>query len=216
MLTLCHLKRTDQPPNAASGLGVEPLVDGADRGHGVVTHRGFVERLGRPLAVLGTATRRSGSTSAGIVGAVNTHSDPEQFVTKFADFWNSPSPQGLPELLHPDVVLVQPLVPRMVGIEAAQAQFERFWYCLPDLRGDVDHWCGDGDLVFIEFRLRARIGGSLIEWPNVNRLHLRDGKGVERVTYFDPLAILPTLLRHPSIGWRWWRSGITAPGRSQS
>jgi hypothetical protein len=105
MLTLCHLKRTDQPPNAASGLGVEPLVDGADRGHGVVTHRGFVERLGRPLAVLGTATRRSGSTSAGIVGAVNTHSDPEQFVTKFADFWNSPSPQGLPELLHPDVVL---------------------------------------------------------------------------------------------------------------
>jgi hypothetical protein len=49
MLTLCHLKRTDQPPNAASGLGVEPLVDGADRGHGVVTHRGFVERPGPPL-----------------------------------------------------------------------------------------------------------------------------------------------------------------------
>ncbi len=77
------------------------------------------------------------------------------------------------------------------------------------LRGHLDHWSGDGDLVFIEFRLRARFGGSLIEWPNVNRLQLRDGKGIERVTYFDPLAILPTLLRHPSIGWRWWRSGIT-------
>jgi hypothetical protein len=40
----------------------------------------------------------------------------------------------------------------------------------------------------------------------VNRLALHDGKAIERVTYFDPLAILPALLRHPSIWWRWWRS----------
>jgi hypothetical protein len=39
----------------------------------------------------------------------------------------------------------------------------------------------------------------------VNRLVLNDGKAIERVTYFDPLAILPTLLRHPSIWWRCWR-----------
>ncbi|GLE52352.1 hypothetical protein [Mycobacterium montefiorense] len=37
-------------------------------------------------------------------------SDPEGFVTKFAKFWDDPAPQGLAELLHPDVVLVQPLV----------------------------------------------------------------------------------------------------------
>jgi ketosteroid isomerase-like protein len=139
---------------------------------------------------------------------VSASSDPEKFVAKFAEFWADPSPQGLPDLLHPDVVLVQPLVPPMIGIEAAQAQFQRLWYCLPDLRAHVDHWCGDGDLVFIEFRLRAHVRGDLIEWPNVNRLALRDGKGIERVTYFDSLAILPTLVRHPSIGWRWWRSRL--------
>jgi ketosteroid isomerase-like protein len=137
---------------------------------------------------------------------VNTTSDPEQFVTRFADFWNQPSPQRLPELLHPDVVLVQPLAPRMVGIEAAQAQFHRFFSCLPSLRADVDNWSGEKDIVFIEFRLRAGLGRDKLEWPNVNRLRLRDGKGIERVTYFDPLAVLPTLLRHPSIAWRWWRS----------
>jgi hypothetical protein len=75
--------------------------------------------------------------------------------------------------------------------------------------------CGDGDLVFIECRLHARIGGTVTEWPNVNRLVLHDGKAIERVTYFDPLAILPTLLRHPSIWWRWWRSGVTSPPRSR-
>jgi ketosteroid isomerase-like protein len=137
---------------------------------------------------------------------MNARSDAEQFVAKFADFWRHPSPARLPDLLHPDVVLVQPLAPRTVGIEAAQAQFRRFFGSLPGLTADVDHWGGDDDIVFIEFRLRATIGHDVIEWPNVNRLRLCDGKGIERITYFDPLAVLPTLLRHPSIAWRWHRS----------
>jgi hypothetical protein len=62
--------------------------------------------------------------------------------------------------------------------------------------------------VFIEFRLHASIGGDVIEWPNVNRLVLQHGKAIERVTYFDPLVVLPTLLRHPSVWWRWWRSQL--------
>lgn len=161
------------------------------------------------LAVLGSATRRNGSTSTGIVEGVNTRSGPQDFVAKFADFWNDPSPQRLPELLHPDVVLMQPLAAPMIGIQAAQAEFHRFCCCLPDLRGHVDRWCGDGNLVFIEFRLHESIGGDVIDWPNVNRLVLHDGKAIERVAYFDPLAILPTLLRHPSIWWRWWRSCTT-------
>ena len=138
-------------------------------------------------------------------------SDPEGFVTKFANFWCSPSPQRLTELLHPDVVLVQPLAAPMIGIEAAQAEFQRFCHCLPGLRAQVDRWCADGDLVFIEFRLHVRVAGVVTEWPNVNRLLLRDGKAIERVTYFDPLAILPPLLRHPSVWWRWWRSRATGP-----
>jgi SnoaL-like domain len=150
--------------------------------------------------------RRTGKASMGDVEGVNTRSDPEEFVTKFANFWDAPSPQRLPELLHPNVVLVQPLAARMIGIQAAQAEFQRIWSCLPDLRAHVDRWCGDGDIVFIEFRLYARIGGKVAEWPNVNRLVLRDGKAIERVTYFDPLTILPTLLRHPSTWWRWWRA----------
>lgn len=141
----------------------------------------------------------------GIVVRVDTRSDAERFVTRFADFWRHPSAQGLPDLLHPDVVLVQPLAPRTVGLEAAQAQFHRFCCALPGLTAAVDHWSGDTDIVFIEFRLRVSLGRDVLEWPNVNRLRLRDGKGIERITYFDPLAVLPTLLRHPSIALRWRR-----------
>jgi SnoaL-like domain len=103
------------------------------------------------LAAIGSVMRRGGSPRTGIVRSVDTTSDAEEFVAKFADFWKTPSPQRLPELLHPDVVLVQPLAPRTVGIEAAQQQFQRFCSCLPGLSADVDHWCGDKDMVFIEF-----------------------------------------------------------------
>lgn len=128
------------------------------------------------------------------------------FVRRFADYWADPSPELLPELLHRDVVLVQPLAPPMTGIAAAQAQFARFFSCLPGLHAQVDHWSADEDVLFIEFRLRARLGRHTIEWPNVNRLLLRGDKAIERITYFDPLPLLPHLLRHPTIWWRWWRS----------
>ncbi|UNB52912.1 hypothetical protein [Mycolicibacterium sp. YH-1] len=57
--------------------------------------------------------------------------------------------------------------------------------------------------MFIEFTLHSDFGRDTLCWPTVNRLVLRDGKAIERVTYFDPLAVLPTLLRHPSVWWQW-------------
>lgn len=94
--------------------------------------------------------------------------------------------------------------PPAIGIEQAQRHFERFCRCLPGLHARVDHWSADHDLVFIEFTLYARLGRETLAWRTVNRLTLRDGKASERVTYFDPLAVLPTLLRHPSVWRRWW------------
>jgi ketosteroid isomerase-like protein len=136
---------------------------------------------------------------------MNAQPPVEAFVSTFADFWHAPTPSRLPELLQSDVILRQPLAPTMIGIAAAQHQFERFCRCLPDLHARVDHWSGDRNIVFIEFTLYARFGRDVLEWPTVNRLALQDGKAVERVTYFDPLAVLPTVLRHPSAWWRWWK-----------
>jgi hypothetical protein len=100
-------------------------------------------------------------------------------------------------------VLRQPLARSTVGITQAQRQFERFCRCLPGLHARIDHWVADGDDLFIEFTLHADFGRDTLTWPTVNRLVLRDGKAIERVTYFDPLVVLPTLLRHPSVWWQW-------------
>jgi len=56
--------------------------------------------------------------------------------------------------------------------------------------------------VFIEFRLRATIGGRPFEWPVVDRFLLReDGMAVERISYFDALPLLAAAAARPS-GWR--------------
>ncbi|MFE3194128.1 nuclear transport factor 2 family protein [Nocardia sp. NPDC059240] len=141
-------------------------------------------------------------------------SEPEQFVAKFIDFWKNPSTQRLPEILHPDVVLTQPLAAPMRGIGAAQEEFERIWRFLPDLRAHVDLWRGDSEVLFIEFRLRATVGREQIEWPNIDRFMLREGKAFVRTNYFDPLPIFGKIVKHPSLWRRWWTSGASRPWRT--
>lgn len=87
------------------------------------------------------------------------------FVEGFADFWKAPSPDRLTDHLHPDVVLVRPLSPPRHGLGAAQREFTRILGLLPDLHGEVDRWSQAGDVVFIEFRLIARLGSEVVEWP---------------------------------------------------
>ncbi|OSC40800.1 nuclear transport factor 2 family protein [Mycobacterium decipiens] len=129
------------------------------------------------------------------------------FVEGFADFWKAPSPGGLANHLHPDVRLVQPLSPPAHGLAAAQRAFNRILGLLPDLHGEVDRWSQAGDVVFIEFRLMARLGNEVVEWPVIDRFLLRDDKAVERVSYFDSFPLLIKVLKHPST-WLGWLTAI--------
>ncbi|WP_063823064.1 nuclear transport factor 2 family protein [Amycolatopsis regifaucium] len=116
--------------------------------------------------------------------------------------------------MHPDIVLTQPLTAPVRGMAAAREEFRRIWRLLPDLRVQVDRWRGDSEMVFIELRPRAHVTRDLIEWPAIDRIVLRDGKAIERMTYFDPLPLLPAILKHPSLWRRWCISGAARPWRT--
>jgi hypothetical protein len=134
----------------------------------------------------------------------------EDFVRRFTEYWRAPDPDRLPGLLTDDVRLVQPLSPTTEGMAAARAGFRRLIAQFPDIHAVVDRWSGDDQYVFIEFRLRATIGRTLVEWPAVDRFTLRGDKASERVSYFDPLPLVGQLLRHPIAAWRATRGGATA------
>ncbi len=133
---------------------------------------------------------------------------PEEFVESFRRYWSAPSLDGFAELLTPDVRLVQPLAAPMHGLDGARRGFTPIFAWLPDLRAHVDRWGVREGFLFIEFRLRATIGGRPFEWPAVDRFTLRsDGMATERISYFDPLPILFATITRPR-GWvRFFRSG---------
>ena len=126
----------------------------------------------------------------------------EDFVRRFAAFWSAPDPARLDDLLADDVRLAQPLSAATHGIDEARGAFRRLLAQFPDLRATVDRWSGDDQHVFIEFRLRGTIGSDVIERPAIDRLTLRGDKATERVSYFDPLPLVGTLLWHPIAAWR--------------
>jgi hypothetical protein len=129
--------------------------------------------------------------------------DLDAFVAKFAALWAAPAHGQLRELLADDVRLVQPISPPAIGLDAAARWLASTLRAIPDLRGEVDRWCGRGELLFIEFRLSGTIGRRRIEWPVVDRFRFGTDAGaraVERVSYFDPLPLLAAGLRSPR-GW---------------
>jgi hypothetical protein len=136
---------------------------------------------------------------------------PREFVDRFGRFWARPSLDGFAQVLAPHVTLMQPLAPTMRGLDAVRAGFAPLFAWLPDVHGVVDRWSASGDVVFIEFRLRATLGGRPFEWPLIDRFVVGpDGMATERLTYFDPLPLVLATITRPSGWWRFWRSGAAA------
>lgn len=128
----------------------------------------------------------------------------EQWVDGFAAGWRAPAgPREFAEhfrpLLAPDVRLVGPQMPTLVGFDAFARTFVAPTFALmPDLRGDVERWIADGETIFVELTLRATIGRRAVSFRACDRIALRDGVCVERESYFDPTAILAAVARSPS------------------
>lgn len=128
----------------------------------------------------------------------DTTNDWEAFAREFGARWAAPTPEKLCELLQPDVRLIQPAAPIIVGRENARKMFAALFAWLPDMHAEVDRSGGGGDVVFIEFRLIATLGGKQVEWPVVDRFVLRHNLAAERASFFDPSTLLAAVLRHPT------------------
>ena len=124
------------------------------------------------------------------------------FVENFTACWADP-PAHLHRFLDPlspDVRLIAPLGNVTRGRRAGQRWLRKTFAALPDLHAVVDGWAASEATLFIEMRFRASVGGSPLEWPNVDRFLFVDGLAVERVAYMDPLPVVRAALARPT-GW---------------
>lgn len=140
----------------------------------------------------------------------------ETWVQAFAEGWRAP---GTPDAfadhfdrwLDPEIRLVQPQVPDIVGRAGFRERFVRPLFALvPDLHGTVEGWAASGDTIYIELRLEGTVGGRPVRMRSCDRVKLRDGVAVERLAYLDPTPLLAAIIRTPRSWPRFVRQQLAA------
>jgi hypothetical protein len=143
-----------------------------------------------------------------VAGEIETEA--ATFVEQFAAGWRAGGPADrfvdhFAPLSHPDLLLLQPMSPPLRGRDGLRRLVEPLFDAMPDLRGEVLRWGSTDDGLIIELTLRGTLGGRPLEWTVADRVILRDGLMIERRSYFDPLLLLPTMLRSPRAALRLMR-----------
>jgi hypothetical protein len=125
------------------------------------------------------------------------------WVEVFSEGWRAPAgPDAFAEhfrpWIEPDVRLVQPQMPLLVGYEAFREGFARPLFELIDgLHGEVLAWAARGEVVYIELALRGTLGGRPVELTTCDRITLRGERAIERFAYTDPIPLLQAAARNP-------------------
>lgn len=141
------------------------------------------------------------------------------WVEAFAEGWRAPASaeafaDHFKPWLHPEIRLIQPQVPPIVGQAALLEQFVRPLFALvPDLHGTVEGWASSGDTVYIELRLEGTVGKQTVTLHTCDRVTLRDGLAVERVAHLDPTPLLAAVARTPRAWTQFIRQQISSRRR---
>jgi hypothetical protein len=103
-------------------------------------------------------------------------------------------------MLDPQIRLVQPQVPVLVGLEAFRRAFaEPLFELMPDARAEVLGW-GEGeagDVVYVECELTGTVGRQAVRMHFCDRLTLREGRIAERVAFLDAAPLLKAVALTP-------------------
>jgi hypothetical protein len=127
----------------------------------------------------------------------------EEWVAGFAAGWRDPAgPREFVEhftpLLDPEIRLIQPMMPELVGLEAFRRGFaEPLFDLIPDIHGTVRGWAADGDTIWIELELGGTLGGGPVRIETIDRITLHEGRAIERRAFLDPLPLLGAVLIRP-------------------
>jgi hypothetical protein len=121
----------------------------------------------------------------------------------FTEGWRAPAgadafAEHFRPWLEPDVRLIQPQMPVLVGYEAFREGFVRPMFELIDgLHGEVLGWATRGDVIYIEVALRGSLGGRPAELRSCDCITLRGERAAERLAYADPLPLIQGAALNP-------------------
>jgi hypothetical protein len=123
----------------------------------------------------------------------------------FDEAWRKPSPDELICLIHPNTVLYQPHLPPIHGRENAYREFELFLNWMPLFHGEVKHFVGRDQIVYIDWIMHFTIGRCHVPIRAIDKITLVDDLIHERAVYFNTLPLIKVIARTPSIWLQYWK-----------
>ncbi|MHA6625343.1 nuclear transport factor 2 family protein [Pseudonocardia sichuanensis] len=127
----------------------------------------------------------------------------------FSAGWRRPDPHAWDDILAEDVEFTQPLLRPGTGPAHWHEEARRLLVLAPDLRGEVVAWAARDDVMFIDVRLTATVGGAPLTVRSVDELRVTpSGTIARRDASFDWWPVALAVLARPRAWWRWWRSGV--------
>ena len=147
------------------------------------------------LAQAGPPLRATAEAPAGRLAAAAA------WVDRFAAFWQAPSPERVPDLVHAHTVSLYPGMAEPTDRDGVVAWFRMTLAMMPDLRLEVLRWAATGDDILIEWRATATLRGARTTWDGVDRFRLAGDKAIEGRVYFDTMRVLggpPAVLATPA------------------
>ena len=117
--------------------------------------------------------------------------DPEMqaFVAAYEQAWASREPGVMARMWHRDGVLHHPALGTPVTGEVVPSNNDLTKNALPEFSWTLTRWASAGDVAFLEWRCRARIGEELREWQGVDVMVVREGRIAEERVYTDTYPI---------------------------
>lgn len=138
---------------------------------------------------------------------MNSVNEPQaRWVAGFGQAWRAPFAANaffdwIRPQLRADYQFRQPLTRGTgTGLTQLRRRFIRpLIPVLPDGGGPVESWAANGETVFVELTLDARVGRRRVRLRACDKLTLAEGLAKERRTYVDPLLLIAAVVRSPRL-----------------
>ena len=117
--------------------------------------------------------------------------DVERFMRVYEEIWPSFDADRLEkfEMVHPEATIDHSGMERPIRGDEEPDYVRGIKTAMPDISLETRSWAARGDVVFVEYAMKATVNGKRLAWDGIGRFKLRDGRVIDAIGRWDTAAI---------------------------
>jgi hypothetical protein len=119
--------------------------------------------------------------------------DAEHFIETFTAIWAAPEPERFPELFNPDAWLLHPGMAERLPASEVVSYITGVKAGAPDIHLIPEDWAIRGDVLYVDWTMRASIDGQTVSWVGADKCVLTGPRADSITAFFDTHPIWEAL-----------------------